>query len=94
MFTIEQISNKVKPIAQKYKIDRIEIFGSYARGTNTEKSDVDFLVKFHAETPSIFDVCGFQEEVRKELSADVDVVIMPLSNPEKIRIERTVCIYG
>ncbi len=31
-------------IAQKYSISKIYVFGSIARGDNTPRSDVDFLV--------------------------------------------------
>ena len=32
IFTIENIVNLVKPIAEKYQVDQIYLFGSYARG--------------------------------------------------------------
>lgn len=31
-YTIEEIKNVVTPIAQKYGVDNIYLFGSYARG--------------------------------------------------------------
>ncbi len=44
IFTIKDIVNLVKPIAEKYKVKEIYLFGSYARGEATESSDLDFLV--------------------------------------------------
>ena len=41
MLTIEEIKERVTPICEKYKIDRMWLFGSYARGEADEKSDVD-----------------------------------------------------
>ena len=38
-YTIEEIKDKVTPIAQKYGVKRISLFGSYARGEATENSD-------------------------------------------------------
>ncbi len=33
VFTIKDIENLVKPIAQKYKVKEVYLFGSYARGS-------------------------------------------------------------
>ncbi len=34
-------------LKEKYKVKSIAIFGSYARGEQTEKSDIDILVEFY-----------------------------------------------
>lgn len=44
IYSIEEIKNVVAPIAQKYDVDRVYLFGSYARGEATYTSDLDFLV--------------------------------------------------
>lgn len=50
MQTLEEIKeniDKLKPyIKKEYKADIVGIFGSYARGEQTENSDVDILVRF------------------------------------------------
>jgi hypothetical protein len=50
MKTIEEIKEnleKLSPFIKKeYKAEIVGIFGSYARGEQTENSDVDILVKF------------------------------------------------
>ena len=93
MVTIETIRSKVKPVAEKYDVVRIELFGSYADGTANENSDADFLVQFAAPIPSIFKVMGFREELSNLLGLPVDVVTMPLVNPDKLRVSRTERIY-
>lgn len=42
--TLENITYLVKPLAEKYKVKEIYLFGSYARGEADESSDMDFLV--------------------------------------------------
>ncbi len=44
ILTIEEIKEAVCSIAPKYGIDRAYLFGSYARGEATEKSDVDIRI--------------------------------------------------
>ncbi len=44
IFTLEEITEIIKPIAQKYHVNAIYLFGSYARGEATCDSDLDFLV--------------------------------------------------
>ena len=45
MLTIEEIKERVRPICEHYKIKRMWLFGSYARGEADEKSDVDLCIE-------------------------------------------------
>ena len=42
---ISEIQKIVVPIAHAYGVKRLYLFGSYAKGTANEKSDVDLLVE-------------------------------------------------
>jgi predicted nucleotidyltransferase len=86
MLSTLEIRDKVAPIAERYDVTRVDIFGSYATGSATPDSDVDFLVEFSAPVPSIFKVMGFREELKRALGLDVDVVTVPLANPKRISI--------
>ena len=44
VYTISEIQTIIAPIAKKYQIPAIYLFGSYARRTATETSDIDLLV--------------------------------------------------
>lgn len=44
MYTAEEIQRIVTPIADRYNLDRIYLFGSYARGDSTPNSDIDLRV--------------------------------------------------
>ncbi len=50
MKTLEELKScleKLKPkLEQKFEVKTIGIFGSYTRGEQTKKSDVDILVEF------------------------------------------------
>lgn len=49
------------------------MIGSVARGTDTERSDVDLLVDL-GDQPSIWTVASLVDELRALLGTDVDVV--------------------
>ena len=44
IYTVEEIRSIVAPIAKSYDVDRIYLFGSYARGEATASSDIDLRV--------------------------------------------------
>ncbi len=51
----------------------MRVFGSVARGTDDEQSDVDFLVEL-APDRSLLDLGGFLYEMRSLLGTNVDMV--------------------
>lgn len=44
VYTIDEIQRIVSPIALRYGLKAVFLFGSYARGEAAEDSDIDFLV--------------------------------------------------
>ena len=44
IYTVDEIRQNVSPIAKKYCLPALYLFGSYARGTANENSDVDLIV--------------------------------------------------
>ena len=72
IFTIETISNLVKPIAEKYQVDQIYLFGSYARGEAGTDSDLDFLV-YGGDNFKLTMIFALAEELREVLNKNVDV---------------------
>lgn len=44
IYTKEEIQKHIRPIARKYNIPAVFLFGSYARGDANEDSDIDLLV--------------------------------------------------
>ena len=43
-YTIEEIRRRIQPVAEKYGLPAVYLFGSYARGDATEESDIDLLI--------------------------------------------------
>ncbi len=43
ILTLDAIQDVVEPLAEKYHLKELYLFGSYARGAATSESDLDFL---------------------------------------------------
>ena len=72
--TIDQIKEKVIPIAKEYGVTKIALFGSVAKGTATENSDVDFLIdKGDSHKMRGWDFFDFENEVSEALGVKAEV---------------------
>ena len=71
ILTIEQIKSVVKPLAEKYQVEAIYLFGSYARGEAHEDSDLDFLV-FSGDKCDPTQVFAIAEELREKFKKSID----------------------
>ncbi len=71
-----EIENKIKELkpilSQKYFVDKIGYFGSYARNEQKESSDIDILVSF--SKPLGWEYFDLQELLEDELKLKVDMV--------------------
>ena len=64
-----------KELRQKYKIKEIGVFGSYVRGEQKKKSDVDVLVEFEeTSTLSLLGFIGLENYLGSLLGVKVDLV--------------------
>ncbi len=70
---ILQILRQHKPeLQRKYPISRLGVFGSYARGEATEKSDIDIAVEMNG--PMGLDFVAMADEIEKLFGIKTDVV--------------------
>ena len=71
----QNISNKLQTFFPAYPIEKAWLFGSYARGEETDKSDIDILVKFVENTEiSLFDHIRIKLNLEENLQKNVDLV--------------------
>jgi uncharacterized protein len=73
---------------KKYNIIRIGLFGSAARESMSEQSDIDVVVEL--ETQDFFDLIGIKLDLEEQLSQQVDIVSYrdKMNNFLKRRIEK------
>ena len=75
VYTIEQIKEKIAPVAQKYQLPAVYIFGSYARGDATADSDVDILVdRTDAKLQGLFAFGGLFNDFSEAFDKPVDLI--------------------
>ena len=71
----QAIVNKLKNFFPAYPVERAWVFGSYARGEETRKSDVDVMVRFDKDaTITLIDYAGIMLDLKKLLRKKVDLV--------------------
>ena len=74
-YTIDEIKRRITPVAEKYRLAAVYLFGSYARGDATEKSDVDLLVDIRGTgIDSLFKLGGLYNELEAALETGIDLV--------------------
>lgn len=75
VYTLEEIRAKAIPIAKKYGVKRLSLFGSYARGEADAQSDLDFLYDSgNGKIKSTFDYIDFIYDLEEEFKCHIDVV--------------------
>ena len=75
IYTIEEIKQIVKPIAKKYSLPAIYLFGSYARGTASEYSDVDLLVDTTGtQLKSLISLGALYNDLEEALGKRIDLI--------------------
>ena len=94
MLSIQDIKNGVAQAAQEYPITKVELFGSYAKGTNKPGSDVDLLMEFTTSSVSLLMLIQIKHRLEELLNTEVDVIHGPLEEDSIIEIDRSIPLYG
>lgn len=78
ILTVEEITRKVAPIAKKYNLKEVYLFGSYARGEAREEaredSDIDLLYVKFDNSMSLTTKYMLLDELEDSLGKKVDLV--------------------
>ena len=74
MHSLSSITKKAVPILKKHDVKRASIFGSFARGVATLRSDVDFLIEYKGKNKSLFDLVDLKLDLEETLGRKVDIL--------------------
>ena len=97
---VAKIKREIIPILKRNGVVRAGIFGSYARGEATKKSDIDILIKFNTGArKSRLDLIGVKQDIEDKLKRKADVVEYSALHPllkdrilkEEVRIYEAGC---
>ncbi len=73
IYSIDEIKSIVAPIAKQYGVDRVYLFGSYARGEATAASDLDFRVDRGA-LRGLFALGGLYADLEEVFDKELDLL--------------------
>ena len=94
---LDEIKKVVEPVCREFDVRRLDAFGSVARGTSTDTSDLDLLVEFR--NPALHSArrfFGLLHSIQDALGCEVDLLTLGgLRNPYFIRrvLDERVPIY-
>jgi hypothetical protein len=80
---IMSLLKKHKDLLKKYKVKRIGLFGSYVRGEQKKRSDIDFLVEFEEPNfDNFMDLIFYLEDLlRKKVELITNGSLSPYIEP-------------
>ena len=84
MKTLEEIKNTIRKnfdyLKSEYNVLTIEIFGSYVKNVQSNKSDLDLLVTF-SKAPSLLKYIALENYLCTMLDVNVDLVMKKSLKP-------------
>lgn len=76
-YSVDDIKNKIETqrsiLEQNYDVKNLFLFGSYAKGLQTDNSDIDFLVEFSSTNADMFVMVDLQEFLMNLFGKKVDL---------------------
>ena len=95
VYTLDEIRRIASPIARRYDIAALYLFGSYARGEATPKSDLDFRVD-RGGIKDMLELGGLYSDLEAGFDKPLDVLTTQMLSPaflDRVRNEE-VLIYA
>ena len=73
MYNIEYLKSVLSDIGRNYGVKRVFLFGSYAKGTANESSDIDVLIE-KGRPLSLLKLSGMRQDMEAALNLSVDLI--------------------
>lgn len=83
---LQLVLNEVKSASKRLygdKLNRIILYGSYARGDNTGESDIDIMIILNCDVAEIKNLRGVTAEMASDISLEWEVFLSVLLRDRK-----------
>ena len=80
----KEIQHIIVSYLRNYSPEYVGIFGSFARGENTDNSDIDILVRFHNNL-SLLQLINIENELSNKLGVKVDLITAGSLKNDRVR---------
>jgi predicted nucleotidyltransferase len=77
---MNEIRNNMPYLQEKYRVKSIGLFGSYIRGEQKERSDVDMLVEFE-QPVTLLEFVALENRLNEMIGKKVDLVMKNALKP-------------
>lgn len=81
IYSVEEIKKRVIPIVREYGVISFSLFGSYAKGTADEDSDLDFVMD-KGDLKGLIQYISLVNALEEEFGCHVDLISKGSSNKE------------
>jgi len=78
---LEALRQQLPMLAERYSVEKLEVFGSYVRSEQNKDSDLDILVTFK-EAPSLLTFIAIENYLTDLLGVKVDLVMKDSLKPK------------
>ncbi len=72
MITIEEIKKQSREVFMMYPVRRVSVFGSFAKGQQTEESDIDMLIR--DSDIGILEISNMRQQLSDLFHRKIDLV--------------------
>ncbi|MDR0987296.1 MAG: nucleotidyltransferase domain-containing protein [Ruminococcus sp.] len=84
IYTIEEIKERIKPVAEKYNLPAVYLFGSYARGEADEQSDIDLMIdRTGTAVHGLFKLGGVYNDFDISFEKEIDMITTDVLSDSK-----------
>jgi len=71
-YILQYLKSHKQEFQKKYSLEKMGLFGSFARDEATPKSDIDLFVKM---TPDLFLISDLKNQLENDLHKKVDIIL-------------------
>jgi predicted nucleotidyltransferase len=84
VYTIDEIKERIRPVAEKYNLPAVYLFGSYARGEADEKSDIDLMIdRTGTKVIGMFKLGGVYNDFDTSFEKSIDMITTDVLSDSK-----------